>query len=610
MSTEVSIDSGIRIVEIRIRNFRSLKAVDVSLPKMVVLTGENNSGKTSFLLALFSAIGASKRSIGKDDIFLDPSEKEVPKERKIIIDILIRPVINSGDIVDIFPEGSYWTALWGAGISQDDNGDDFMAFRTAVTWNSVKSEYEVDKRFLNEWKEDSSGIENYSSESMPVVSSKMIEPLAMYFMDAKRDIEEDLKHPGSFWRKLTSNLGLSTETVREIEESLSRINEKMVEESEILSHLKNHMLELNKLVASNEKGVEVAPIARRLGDLSKGIDLNFTTDGAQTFALSQHGMGTRSLASVLVFRAFMSWRQKQLKNDSIHSMLALEEPEAHLHPQAQRAIMSQINQIPGQIIVSTHSPYVVSQVQVLSIRNFRKEGPSSTITEYDSSGLNQEELTKINQKIMNTRGEILFARSLVFFEGETEEYALPVFAESYFGRNVNLLGISFIGVGGDGGYLPFIKFAESFKIPWFIFSDGEENSISRISAALKKIGINEIEKAKNVIILPKGNNWETYLLDQGYSETIKREINRYNGEPEFVTKYISTMHGQKAKKGTIRDYSSKSGENNAIADILRENKTKYSKAIAEAIVVNEEQSRKVPKSMKELFIELKAKLKI
>ncbi|MEA3283263.1 MAG: AAA family ATPase [Euryarchaeota archaeon] len=57
MSIE-SQDSGIKIIEVRIRNFRSLKEVNVSLDWLTVLIGENNSGKTSFLDALSAAIGA------------------------------------------------------------------------------------------------------------------------------------------------------------------------------------------------------------------------------------------------------------------------------------------------------------------------------------------------------------------------------------------------------------------------------------------------------------------------------------------------------------------------------------------------------------------------
>ncbi|KAF5417572.1 MAG: DNA replication and repair protein RecF [Candidatus Methanogaster sp.] len=69
MSIE-SQDSGIKIIEVRIRNFRSLREVDVSLDWLTVLIGENNSGKTSFLDALSASIGAGQRVISERDVFL------------------------------------------------------------------------------------------------------------------------------------------------------------------------------------------------------------------------------------------------------------------------------------------------------------------------------------------------------------------------------------------------------------------------------------------------------------------------------------------------------------------------------------------------------------
>ncbi len=60
-------ESGIRITEVRVRNFRSLKSVDVKLDRLTVLVGANNSGKTSFLEALHAAIGAGRQTLGKED---------------------------------------------------------------------------------------------------------------------------------------------------------------------------------------------------------------------------------------------------------------------------------------------------------------------------------------------------------------------------------------------------------------------------------------------------------------------------------------------------------------------------------------------------------------
>src|SRR5260370_27030347 len=86
-----SAGSGIFIKEVRIRNFRCLLSVDVELDELTVLIGQNNSGKTSFLSGLFAAIGASQRTISNDDIFVRKGEVSAPKERMVVIDLLIRP---------------------------------------------------------------------------------------------------------------------------------------------------------------------------------------------------------------------------------------------------------------------------------------------------------------------------------------------------------------------------------------------------------------------------------------------------------------------------------------------------------------------------------------
>lgn len=342
----------------------------------------------------------------------------------------------------------------------------------------------------------------------------------------------------------------------------------------------------------------------------KGINLNFTTKGSQTFPLAKHGMGTRSLASILVFRAFMSWRSDQSKGDAIHSMLALEEPEAHLHPQAQRALFHQISEIPGQIIVSTHSPYVAGQVLIKHLRHFYKEGPETFTTQMDITDLTSDDLSKIDRKVMHTRGDMLFARALVFFEGETEEFAFPIFAEAYWGKSIHLLGINFVAVGGDGAYLPFIRMATSFKIPWYIFSDGETAAKSKLKIACAKVKISNPETCPNISILPDGENWEKYLISQGYEDAISLMLDAVKGESGYLDRWLKTMQGKSGSKGIIRDYNGPEGRKRGIFDLLNQNKLGYAKPLATHIVKLSTESRRIPKNLANLFKKMTGDLKI
>jgi len=500
--TDALCTSGILVKEVRVYNFRSLKQVSIELDRVNILIGENNSGKTSFLDAIHTAIGFGRRSITQDDIFLDIGERSTPRDREVIIDILIRPVDRIGNVVDVFPEGSFWIELWGNGISQDDSDDDFVGIRTRGFWNEERREFSTERQFLQSWSKDPDKLEDSRvKEVAGTVSTRQLEPMALYLMDAKRDIQDEIYKKGSFWNKLVSDFDLTDEEVSLLEEKLLNLNDEISGKCQVLQHVQGFLSDIDKTISCERGSIKIDPIPRSIRNLSKGSDINFATLGAQSFPLSKHGMGTRSLAVLLTFRAYMTWQQGNLSENRIHPFLGLEEPESHLHPQAQRALFKQTEEIPGQCIVSTHSPYIASQAKIAQFRHFRKEQSQTIVTQIDTSSLSGEDIRKIDRMVMNTRGDLLYARGIVLFEGETEEQALPEFGRQYFGLLPNALGLSFIGVGGAGNYLPFLRLASSFSIPWYIFSDAEQDPLRKLSSALNQVGISDYSSESNIIVL-------------------------------------------------------------------------------------------------------------
>lgn len=594
-------ESGIAITEARVRDFRSLADIEVSLNDLTVLIGANNAGKTSFLDAMFAAIGAGRKSIGADDVRLAPGESIAPKTREVLIDLMIRPVGDDGKVADAYPEGSFWTTLWGGpGIAIDDAQNEFTGIRTSLRWNEARGEHILERRFLKEWKL----FADWTTAAMhdrPVTAAQM-EPLALHYVDAKRDLDEDLRKPGSFWRRLTEDLGLGDAEIAAMEETLSGINQQIVEKSAILKHLKENLGGLQNVMAADSGGVEIAPVARKLRDLSKGVDVSFSTAGAQSFPLARHGMGTRSLASLLVFRAFAAWRNKQVTEggDKIHSMLALEEPESHLHPQAQRSLFGHIKAITGQRVVSTHSPYFAGQAQLEDLRLFLKTNGDTKVTKLDTSGLNKDDVRKLQETVIDTRGDILFSRAVVLFEGQTEEQALPIWASSYWGATVHELGFCFVRANGTD-YFPFIWLAKALNIPWYVFADGETKPVADLEAALKRPGESKADDCKNVVVHPTGKNFESQLAEEKYFPEIEAALDAMDGEAGYLERYIADLHGQNKKKGVARDYKSAGGRERAVLDALEGNKTSAAKHVATVIANHNDPARRFPTKIKTLF---------
>ncbi len=601
--------SGIKITDVRVSNFRIIKNIEIPLGGLTILLGANNAGKTSFLDALYAAIGAGRKILGQDDVRLEGSEALPPKDRVVTVDIRIRPVGDDGEIVHAFPEGSFWTSLWGTGIQQEFDGEyaEFVGVRTTLAWNTPKADYVLERRFLKEWR-PFADWQLAPVDERSRLNAAQIEPLALHYIDAKRDLEEDIRKQGSFWRRMTEDLGLSTADVETFEKALTDLNQDLVGKSGILKHLRENLADISPVVSAEGGDIDISPVARKLRDLSKGVDVSFTATGAQSFPLARHGMGTRSLASLLVFRAFASWKAKQAANagDHVHSILALEEPEAHLHPQAQRSFFAKVRSIPGQRVISTHSPYFAGQADLADLRLFIRSGGETTVSRLDVSALTSDELRKLRHGVVNTRGDLLFSRAVVFFEGETEEQALPILAEAYWECSIHELGFSFVRVGGNSNYFPFIWLAESLDIPWYVFSDGEAATITHLGRALHKTGRGAPGDCPEVFVIPNGLNFERQLVAEGYLPEIEATFNELEGKATFLDDYIAQMNGKDGKGRVIRDYTVEDGRLKAACDAMSESKTRMAEPLATTLSRIPDEARRFPANIRALFTKISA----
>ena len=94
--------------------------------------------------------------------------------------------------------------------------------------------------------------------------------------------------------------------------------------------------------------------------------------GAPWLPLNRHGQGVKSLSVIYLFNAFVERLLKETYSEHSEPIVALEEPEVHLHPQAVRALWSQIDAMPGQKIIASHSPYFLQYVPIRDVRLLRR----------------------------------------------------------------------------------------------------------------------------------------------------------------------------------------------------------------------------------------------
>ena len=609
----------ILIEKVRVFGFRGLRDLEVTLTPTTVLIGANNTGKTSFLKAMQLAIGMRQ--------FLSPEDFHVGSDtrtERILVDLRIIPIDDASNAKPEFDE--IWEELFGVeNIRMDQFDNQYIPMRTECTLDTANGTYRSRQSILSEWPDfevtppeqgGPRGVIRWHSHSAISEKPFRYNEIPFFFLDAKRDILDDLKLKKSYLGRLLSKIEYSRETVQKIEDKIRELNDEAVKSSKILSSVRNILSELNSALDSEGDGIEITPFTKKLRDLSKGLSIQYA-DVTDSFPMEYHGMGTRSWSSLLTLKAFVVYLS-QLAQDGhlpFWPIIALEEPEAHLHPHAQRKLYSQLKNSPGQVIVSTHSPYIAASAQIQEIRGFSK-GRDVKCSAVMMDGLSGEDIRKINRQVIKTRGEIFFSKAVILFEGETEEQALPIMAEGHFGYHPHLMEIDFVGVGGAGNYKPFLRVLQSLEIPRFILSDGEDNVRKKVEKCIKSLRDESGSDlgSENVFFLDSGCDFERYLLDHGYKEQIETAFSLLHYE-SYLDDFISRRHGtvrSRRKSGdqcescgqailerVTRDYTDEDGYLRALYDCMVYQKTKFGPVIAKVIVDDPE--KELPPRILDLF---------
>lgn len=607
--------NNILVDTIRISGFRGIKDIEISLLRVTLLIGINNSGKTSVLKAMQLALGDYHRFISDEDFYIDEQDN---RTKEITVDVRIIPVDENGHRTQIFDDK--WAVEFKDAIKSEANSNQFLVIRTQCK-RDLKGGFEVSRFTIEKWVAYADWLTDTSKKTK---LSNRYKGISFHSIEAQRDIHQELKEKNSFSGRILSEVSSSynTSDIKALESSIKNVNDDAIDKSTVLANLKFHLDKLNKSFQVGQ--TEITPFPKKIRDLSKHFSVNFGENTNNTFSMEYHGMGTRSWASILAMMAFIdSATEKFLKEeDAFFPVVSVEEPEAHLHPSAQKTLYKQLSECKGQIIISTHSPYLAAIANPSELRYLKKES-NNVVVKWISPELDLEEKRKLQREIIHSRGEILFSKALVLCEGETEEQALPLLFEKYFGNEAFVFGISFIGVKGAGNYLPFLKFAYDFSMPIFIFSDGEPEIIKKLSKDYKSVHIDaDVENCKNIVIL-KNFDFESYLISSEFENIIESAIKETDGE-DSITKWINKKDGTsegRIKTNTkcdickqfifedaIRDYRSTDGYRKALIDIIDAKKPKYAPVIAEKLC--ELDKNNFPPKIIELFEKIKTELGI
>jgi len=169
------------------------------------------------------------------------------------------------------------------------------------------------------------------------------------------------------------------------------------------------------------------------------------------------------------------WASQNQYSDTSNevSIICIEEPETYLHPHQQRELAAYLGRtLPGQVILTSHSPFIVSEFSPNSIIRLYKDNNHHTLVASDGcSKIIEDKFEDFGYRMSVIPAEAFFSDCVILVEGPSEEIFYKTLAKQL---NINLdrLNISVLDIKGIG-FRTYIGILNALCLHWILRTDND-----------------------------------------------------------------------------------------------------------------------------------------
>lgn len=492
------------ISRVKIKNYRNFRNVDVNLGHKQVIIGENNVGKTNFLralqLVLDPTLSDEDRMLEESD-FNDLIENPLDNHEEIRIDIYISDYKNNKTVLAVLQDATV----------ENINGEEelLITYKFAPYVDSLGN---VSYQYSIFMADDES--KRFTANERKYINLKVIKAL--------RDVENDMRNSRiSPIKKMLNEYAIDKSELEQIAEAYRKDGEKVLSLDELKDLTSNINKRFSKILGNHDfdvslQAMEINP-NRVLASLKLLMANRNTTDSSlginnilyislimqmlqdktvPTFLKKElydelcEKSDSKILTEVYKINSngnyFLEDKLSDIQRDDIYSfmdkycskntgvtILAIEEPEAHLHPVNQRLIYKDvINNSNNSVLLTTHSTHITAIAPIESIVNLHtKSGEGTVIHATADMPITDGEFLDVERYLDVKRGEIYLGKGVILVEGIAEEYIIPRFAE-IIGKSLDERGIVVCNINCTN-FTPYVKLLRSLDIPYTVITDGD-----------------------------------------------------------------------------------------------------------------------------------------
>ncbi|MHC3130079.1 MAG: AAA family ATPase [Candidatus Bathyarchaeota archaeon] len=418
-----------KILKAEVSNYKSLRKVEIEFGNLTIFIGQNSSGKSNFVEALYLFFNEFDSAPQRATANV-PKQLWTGKETVNPIEIAVTFKLTKTEFERLFDK----IAITSTDIKLGDKNlkvcreinfkpPNSAFWRTSqVTMNDVPvifdgeviKEANIAKEMLTVGGKISSVKPIMPDSLRQEIQQKTLLKLSEMFKQSFKLIPTARNNFGGLPKlgERTSNIPPETE-----KQLVATCNSEELSDTKVWDKVEKDVDEISSLTRLNTRG-----------------NLLRCREGFIRFPLSYTGGGDQELLMI-----------SYLVRKGDFNFLAIEEPETHLHPYLARELFSILEDVSkkNQIMITTHSPIFVDLANLKNSWIFRKENRETTVYRIERS----EDLRIISYELGIRPSDVFFADKILFVEGRIDRAVYRIWADK-LGIDLKIPLISVIPLGG------------------------------------------------------------------------------------------------------------------------------------------------------------------
>ena len=438
-----------RLTGVNINHYRSIEHVEISFPegRPVVLFGPNNAGKSNILSAINRILGERYPTYIE---MLDSDYFKRDKEN-----------YPTTDIIASFDRPLYYDRY--------NHGVCTIAVRYGNNGNLTDN-------ILH----DGKGNKLYTSSEQRAACQS-------FLIDAERNIQSAFNY-GSQYSLLSKfskriHSALSAEHKEELSAAFEQIKTSFEKTKEFSSFFEEFSSALKGSVKGFVHSLAVDFSAYDPNNYAKSLRI-YAKEGNNIRGFEEFGTGEQQVLLMAFAKAYMDVFTAE------NFVLIIEEPEAHLHPLAQKWLKEYIMEMCAagiQVVISTHSADFIDPAYMDGLVRVYKEGGTTyakQLTKQEladfciASGVPENKASQnsivdfYSTKLFPDQLKGVFAETILLVEGATEYYALPVYLKRC-GFSLAEHGVEIVNCMGKTSIPLFWRLFKAYGYNCYAIFDGD-----------------------------------------------------------------------------------------------------------------------------------------